>query len=180
MSSTQNPITFQMPSSNVTVTASFAVATVQVTVKVVDQFSNPVSGATVTVTGGNLSSALSGTTNSSGQVAFNLTPGYTYNFSATKSGYIEGGTSTYISGSTTVTVHIAETATLTVTAGSGGSVDVYVSPDNSTWSKIGTVNAGQSQSWAVQVGAYVKLQANPASGYVFSSWSGVPSSSLNF
>ena len=164
-----------MPSSNVTVTASFAAATVQVTVQVVDQFSNPVSGATVTVTGGNLSSALSGTTNSSGQVAFNLTPGYTYNFSASKSGYAQGGQSVDITGAQTVTITIEESFTLTVTAGQGGSVDVYVSADGSTWSKIATVSAGQSQSWATYVGVYVKLQANPASGYVFSSWSGVPS-----
>jgi hypothetical protein len=163
-----------MPSSNVTVTASFAAAAVQVTAQVVDQFSNPVSGATVTVTGGNLSSALSGTTNSSGQVAFNLTPGYTYNFSASKSGYSQFGTSTYISGPTTVKLTIELTVTLTVSAGQGGSVDIYVSPDNSTWSKVDTVNAGQSQSYSIYAGVYVKLQANPASGYVFSSWSGVP------
>jgi len=174
VSSTQNPVTFQMPSSNVSIAASFAVATVQVTVQVVNQFGSPVSGATVTVTGGDLSSALSGTTNSSGQVAFNLTPGYTYNFSASESGYEQGGKSVYISGPTTVTITIEEQFTLTVTAGQGGSVDVYVSPDNSTWSNVGTVNAGQSQSWTVIVGTYVKLQANPASGYVFSSWSGVP------
>jgi len=174
VSSTQNPVTFQMPSSNVTVTASFATATVQVTVQVVDQFSNPVSGATVTVTGGNLSSALSGTTNSSGQVAFNLTPGYTYNFSASASGYAQGGRSVAITGAQTVTIQLIETFTLTVTAGQGGSVTFYVSPDGTAWSQIGTVSAGQSQSWTVPAGSYVKLQANPASGYVFSSWSGVP------
>ena len=174
MSSTQNPVTFQMPAQSVSITASFTVATVQVTVQVVDQFNNPVPGATVTVTGGPLTSALSGTTNSSGQVAFNLTPGYTYNFSASKSGYAQGGQSTYISGPTTVKLTIELTVTLTVSAGQGGSVDIYVSPDNSTWSKVDTVNAGQSQSYSIYAGVYVKLQANPASGYVFSGWSGVP------
>jgi hypothetical protein len=174
VSSTQNPVTFQMPAGSVSITASFLPATVQVTVQVVDQFNKPVAGATVTITGGPLVSPISATTNSSGQVTPNLQPGYTYNFSATKSGYLSGGTSTYISGPTTVTIHITQTATLTVTAGQGGSVDIYVSPDGSTWSNVGTVNAGQSQSWAVQVGAYVKLQAKPASGYVFSNWSGVP------
>ncbi|MFP3138388.1 MAG: carboxypeptidase-like regulatory domain-containing protein [Nitrososphaeria archaeon] len=163
-----------MPSQGVSITASFLPATVQVTVQVVDQFGNPVPNATVTITGGPLVSPISATTNSSGQVTPNLQPGYTYNFSASASGYIEGGTSTYISGPTTVTIHITETATLTVSATQGGSVTVYVSPDNSTWSQVGTVSAGQSNSWAVPVGAYVKLQANPSSGYQFSNWSGVP------
>jgi hypothetical protein len=174
VSSTQNPVTFQMPAGSVSITASFLPATVQVTVQVVDQFGNPVPNATVTITGGPLVSPISATTNSSGQVTPNLQPGYTYNFSASASGYLSGGTSTYISGPTTVTIHITETATLTVSATQGGSVTVYVSPDNSTWSQVGTVSAGQSGSWAVPVGAYVKLQANPSSGYVFSNWSGVP------
>jgi len=75
----------------------------------------------------------------------------------------------------TITAHFTlETFTLTVTAEQGGSVAFYVSPDNTTWTQVGTVSSGQTYSWTVPVGYYVRLQAIPASGYLFSGWGGVP------
>ncbi|MGC9116547.1 MAG: carboxypeptidase-like regulatory domain-containing protein [Conexivisphaera sp.] len=168
--SSQNPITFTMPSSSVSVSAQFSVATVLVTVTVLASANNsPIAGATVTVTGPNNVSA-SATTNSSGQASFQLTPGYTYNFNASATGYLSGGTSQYISGPTNVKIVLTgPLETLTVSASQGGDVVVTVNGTD-----YGTVSAGSSKSFNVPVGATVELTAQPASGYVFEGWSGVP------
>jgi len=58
---------------------------------------------------------------------------------------------------------------LTVSSGQGGSVDVTIG--GQSW----TVQGGYSQDFNVPIGAQVTLTATPESGYVFSSWQGVPS-----
>jgi hypothetical protein len=157
-----------MPASNVSVSAQFSSATTTVTVTVLASANNsPIQNATVTVTGPNNVSA-SATTGANGQASFQLTLGYTYNFSASASGYLSNSVSQYISGPTTIQIALTQ-PTLTVSASQGG--DVVVTVDYTVY---GTVSAGSSKSFTVPVGATVELTAQPASGFKFEGWTGVP------
>lgn len=177
VSSTQNPVTFTMPNQSVTVTAYFTAATVSVSIQVVDPSNNPIQGATVTVSGGPLTSPITQTTNSSGIATFNLQPGYTYNFSASASGYQTAGGPQYISQSGTYTITLGQALQqLTLIVQQGGNVDVMISTDGgNTWYAAGTVKSGNTGYISIRPGLLVKLQATPNSGYQFAGWTGIPS-----
>jgi len=176
VSSTQNPITFTMPNQSVTVTANFTAATVSVAIEVIDPSNNPISGATVTVSGGPLTSTLSQTTGSNGVATFNLQPGYTYNFSASASGYQTAGGPQYISQAGTYTITLGKALQqLTLTVQPGGNVTVLISTDGgNTWNAAGSVNSGNTGYISIAPGLLVKLQATPNSGYQFAGWTGIP------
>jgi type II secretory pathway pseudopilin PulG len=115
---------------------------------------NPVSGATVSLTGGPQSLSVTGTTDSSGQVTFlNVPVGAGYNVSATHSGQSAGPAEATVDPGETTSVSLAlPLATLTVTATwAGSNVDaasITLSGGPMTISASGTTNSSGQVAFA--------------------------------
>jgi type II secretory pathway pseudopilin PulG len=102
-------VTVPMPTGTVAVTVTWGGAAVN--------------GATVTISGGNLGSPVTGSTNASGQITFSSVPaGSGYTVTATKSGQSASNSAVTVTGGSSTNVSLAlPTGTLVVTVTSGGS-----------------------------------------------------------
>ena len=162
--STSNPWSYSMPSSAATETANYNIC-YQLTL------TDGSGGSSVVASPSNSAGCSSGSYFSGTAITLTATPASGYIFSSwtgTSSSSSNPWSYSMPASTATETANYAQCYQLTLTDGTGGS-SVSASPSNSI---------GCSSGYYIS-GAAVTLTATPASGYIFSSWTGTSSSSSN-
>ncbi len=162
--STSNPWSYSMPSSAATETANYNIC-YQLTL------TDGSGGSSVVASPSNSAGCSSGSYFSGTAITLTATPASGYIFSSwtgTSSSSSNPWSYSMPASTATETANYAQCYQLTLTDGSGGS-SVVASPSNSAGCSSGSYFSGTA----------ITLTATPASGYIFSSWTGTSSSSSN-